>query len=826
LDLFPHRGYFDSLEVTKTYTPDQSANSTGGINMKIKELPDQFFATLSTGVGGHSIATGNDDFLTSGRVTSQDRWAMGADDRALPKEATEFPENLTKPVFPIPGVPVTPPFISQEEKDVAVAEATAITDKLGRNMHAFGEAPELDHSFKFSAGDSRLFFNDRVRLGIIGGVNYSRKARMVEDAEFFRRATPISGTNTLSPESFVDPSAEGKYENKLKTVSNYTSVFSWLLGLGVEIDEKHSIRVNRLDLRISEDEVTRLRGDVYNEFAGDLGYSGDLVQEYSESLHYQERRLVSDQIYGDHLFELPTNVFFDDILLDWGYASDSASQDEPGFIQTRALLFADNETFTLTQNPSSPTAPAAQYAIWRSISEEKESKKLDFSFRRDIDGAFESLVKIGYLGADADRNVLDEFVSFLGTDLVTPTNGVEIPAGDIDETPFENFDNLEASGYEISANVDLFTESDGRYFMLDQTFFEKLRLIGGYRYEKNSAEVSVNGELKLRGAGSNNPLASLPTEGGYDEEGWYPGITLIFSPTDSLNLRVAYSNTIALPSAREVSPYASSSFQGSDVDVGNPELTPSNVDNFDMGFSYLRDNGDSLSFTVFRKKVEGRIEKLTGLGATTFSPVVNDDQFNLDNYPDLFIRSQNILGGATLLSWYNNPNDAILSGIEIDARKNLGFINEALSRFSIGGNFTYIDGQVDRFPIEIAGKNDVMRPVSESRGLTEQPESIYNFDLSYDDPDFGLKVALIYYRISDVLESVSLQDSYDVYRKSYDQLDFTVSKKIGDHFKLSLSAKNITDTFRESYYDVEGQEVTRDNYKVGTSYSLSVSYDF
>ena len=162
----------------------------------------------------------------------------------------------------------------------------------------------------------------------------------------------------------------------------------------------------------------------------------------------------------------------------------------------------------------------------------------------------------------------------------------------------------------------------------------------------------------------------------------------------------------------------------------------------------------------------------------------------------------------------------------MDGRKNLGFLGDVMNRFSFGGNFTYIEGEVDRFPIEIAVKNEAGRPVSGSRGLTEQPESIINFDLTYDDPDLGLRVSLVYYNISDVLESVSSQDSYDFYRKGYDQVDLTLSKNFGEHFKLSFSAKNITDSLRETFYDVEGSEREADVYRIGTSFSLSGSCRF
>ena len=81
-----------------------------------------------------------------------------------------------------------------------------------------------------------------------------------------------------------------------------------------------------------------------------------------------------------------------------------------------------------------------------------------------------------------------------------------------------------------------------------------------------------------------------------------------------------------------------------------------------------------------------------------------------------------------------------------------------------------------RFPIEIAAKSFVGRPIEETRALTNQPEYIFNADLTYDNPDWGLRVSLISYHISEVLQGVSFADSYDVYGNAYKSLDLTASK--------------------------------------------------
>lgn len=817
LDLFPS-SLFESIEVTKTFTPDQSATATGAINLRLKSLPEEFFMNVSTSVGFHSIATGNDKFLVNDRGNSRDQFAMGADKRGLPDQAKVFPDALSKPVnvlpFPIPGT------VTQAQRNAAATEAEAITDKIGRSFHNYGNAPGPDYGVKFSFGNVHDFKED-VRFGYFGGLNYSQKFRMVEDADYFRSSTESSGSATLSPENFVDPGVAVGYKNQSLTESTATSVLSWLVGLGLEIGEDHSFSISRLDLRQSEDENVRLIGEVYSDFP--FSSDADLLDtEISESLRYTERRLISDQLSGSHRFDLPVDMIFEEVKIDWAIGEDTATQTEPGYVQTRAIVL-DSGDLTLAQNSTATGTASPSFVIWREIEENRLSRRLDLSFSETLKEGFTSKIKFGVLTSDGDRSVFDEYVTLLGDDLRN-SNDTTVDASGDPNAPLTNFDQLDAAGYAVAADISLETEQDGRYIMLEQQLFEKFRVIGGYRHEKNTSNVRVNGELQLRGAGSNNPLKNLPKQGGYEADDWFPGLTFIYQPNDQMSLKAAYSKTTALPSAREVSPYASSAFSGSDIDVGNLNLSPSQVENFDVGFTWFNDNQDSFGVTLFQKVVEGRIEKLNGIGADTLKGgLVNPDPFIYSNY-EILTYSDNL--GAALYSWYNNPNEATLTGIEIEGRKSLGFIDDSLRNFSFGGNFTYIKGEVDRFPIEIAAKNLAGRSVSDSRALTNQPEHIANVDLTYDNVDLGLRVSIIAYQISEILEGVSFVDSYDVYAKSYAAVDLTASKTIGDDFRISMSVKNITNSERGSYYDVEGREVDRDSFKVGQSISFSTSYEF
>ena len=88
---------------------------------------------------------------------------------------------------------------------------------------------------------------------------------------------------------------------------------------------------------------------------------------------------------------------------------------------------------------------------------------------------------------------------------------------------------------------------------------------------------------------------------------------------------------------------------------------------------------------------------------------------------------------------------------------------EILDYLSLGGNFTYIDAEVDRTAAEIArtreyfglAAGDVARFSSyeRSRRLFGQPEWIANADITFDQPDWGTKATLALFAISDVLDA-------------------------------------------------------------------------
>jgi hypothetical protein len=281
-----------------------------------------------------------------------------------------------------------------------------------------------------------------------------------------------------------------------------------------------------------------------------------------------------------------------------------------------------------------------------------------------------------------------------------------------------------------------------------------------------------------------------------------------------------------------------------DLIVGNPQLQLSEVESWDARAEYFYgDYGDLIAVSGFYKTIDKPIETI----------ILRDPTEFLD--PDV----------ALFRTFFNNPSEATLWGLEFEARKNLGFLRDApdvellglgkrlgfmgsdflefLDYFSLGGNFTWIDAKVDRTDAEMARTLDFFvqgsgKTVNNSRRLYGQPKWMVNADVTFDQPDWGTRVTLAFYGISDVLDAAGAATvlpggeisgyTLDRYVDSFHKLDLTFSQKIWGGAAMKFSAKNLTDSRRELIYDPSQThgKFTERSYKVGRDYTLELNYTF
>ncbi len=320
--------------------------------------------------------------------------------------------------------------------------------------------------------------------------------------------------------------------------------------------------------------------------------------------------------------------------------------------------------------------------------------------------------------------------------------------------------------------------------------------------------------------------------GEIDELEFLPTAGFAVRLLEGLSLKGAWSKTVARPSFREMGYYVSVEPASDDLIVGNPQLKLSPVESFDLRTEYIfGDFADLIAVSGFYKTIQDPIESIVIRNPLNFEQA----------------------SSALFRTFFNNPNEATVWGIEVEARKNLVFLDDLLGShwaeyFTAGANYTYIHARVDRIDAELAraqpffgvtpGGSAEFTSLDESRRLFGQPEWIVNADITFEQPDWGTRATLAWYAISDVLDAAGsvfigpngVTQSYvpDRYVDSYGQLDLIVSQEIWHGLTLSVQLKNLTDSTRRIVYDPyqTSERIAERSVKEGRDFKLQLKYAF
>ncbi len=335
------------------------------------------------------------------------------------------------------------------------------------------------------------------------------------------------------------------------------------------------------------------------------------------------------------------------------------------------------------------------------------------------------------------------------------------------------------------------------YVMTDYSIVKRLRFAGGLRVEQShfftdvvkfdSLKYPINDQR--RNYSSSEPLIN---PGKLNNVAFLPSANLIFKLRNNddapINLRANFSQTVVRPSLRELSELAIFDFNLRTQVEGNANLKPTQIKNYDIRIEWYFKNRDNISASVFYKDFRNNIE------------LVNSGSY----------------------SW-QNVDKALATGVEIDGKKtitkNLDLIINVTLAYS---KTTFI-----RQRQQIA--NGVKEYIPEdkiSRPNFGQAPYIINAILSYNSDKLGL-IATLSYNVQGARLAITQAISTipDVYEMPRNLFDFKVIKKLGKHFSMSLTIKDVLNTaIRRVYKYGDGTTIDYDKYRYGTTYNLGVIY--
>jgi TonB-dependent receptor len=281
-----------------------------------------------------------------------------------------------------------------------------------------------------------------------------------------------------------------------------------------------------------------------------------------------------------------------------------------------------------------------------------------------------------------------------------------------------------------------------------------------------------------------------------------PSIGLVWEPLDEIALRGSYSETVARPIFKELTPIIQQEFTGGPIFIGNPELQMSALKNYDLRLDYKPYAGGLFSVSWFHKEVEDPIEYVQKISPSfTYTTA--------ENYPD-----------------------GKLTGWELELRQDVGNFWETMQGFSLGANATFIKSKVNLSDEESAVFDElgIEAPMS-SRDMTGAPERLLNFYLTYDYEKWGTRAALFYTLTGDTLiaGATGVNGKYvpNVYATEYGTLNLSLSQQLWKYVKLTFKAKNLTNPKIETVYrsDYIGADVKKTSYTRGVDYSIALTVE-
>ena len=777
LDQFP-AGILESLQVSKTFTPDQQGDASGGaVDVRLRGIPQEAILQFKGQVGYNSQAGGESDFLTY-KGGGLDFW--GRDDGGRDQQLGSLGENWTG--------------------------AVGVTED---------DAP-IDSKWSAAIGGKREL-ESGVDVGGFAGVFYERDSSFYDDGVDDSWWIPTTGT-TPTPQwsqGAPDPSNGGNYVTSLFDVTQGSQSVQWGgLGIvGVET-ERNALTLLYLYTRTAEDKATLAEDTRGKEFffpgydPDDPSHPGNsevFAAPYlrTETLEYTERTTDTLQLAGRHT--LPSDGFdvgsfhFDAPEVDWVAARSTATEVQPDKRQFGSKFLPGDPGSWQGLKPAANINLGNLQRTWKEIEEQSDQYSVNLKLPFEQWGGEPGYLEFGVFddevartfGQDTFSNFGDnsEFSGFF-EDFWSASFPDE-PHPITDGPPFIDVD------YDGDLNVSAW------YGMLDLPLAEPLDVIGGVRFESTEIDVVLDPEEDAlwfpKGATQGVLLDPGEADVHFQQEDALPAVGLVYELTDEVTLRTAYSRTVARQTFKELTPIQQQEYLGGPIFIGNPELEMSSLRNYDLRVDYTPYEGGLLSASWFHKDIDDAIEYVQQFPGVTFTTA--------RNYPE-----------------------GELTGYELEARQDLVHWFERLDGLAIGANATFIDSSVtlpddEAEDLAAAGVNLT------ERDATNAPEHLYNLYLRYDVEETGTKATLFYTIQGDTLVAGAAADPRafipSVYAKEYDTLNLVLSQKLGPYLTLRFEAKNLTNPDIEEVYrsnELDG-DITKTRYTKGIDFSLGLSLE-
>jgi hypothetical protein len=777
VDLFPGPT-LEGINTTKTFTPDQPGDFTGGsVDIRTKQFPDKPSFGASATVEYNSQATFNPDYLTyAGGGTGP--FGFRANQREIPESVTSntnIPKNEQQVADLNAGNDNLDKAIDINNAMRQMSSVTGLTNST----------PGPNYSFNMQGGDS-VEYGPEQKIGSFGAFSYRHK--YIYNPETVRGNYSIQAGG-IKPDFLVS-------DNK----ASEDVLWGGLLNLAVQPEKDQRVAINV----IFNQQATDTSDFQYsnNQINPNLNPNEEL--QYT-TIQYSERQLGYVQLNGNHKIKT-----FRDIEVDWvgGFGQAQLNEPDQRLFQNRydsstgqyTVLGPGDKSFT----PS--VQPLQRYQ--RSLTEGEYNAIANISIPYFEDKENPSKFKTGFYIDTTQRNYKQNSYEYLYGDTDYPADYSEynqtegngqnwsdvflnedrsglVNSGGQGNGQFMSW-TLRNTGEDQGTTYSASQQVLASYVMTDFRLFPQLTFTGGTRFE--------NTNLQVKGA----PLLPYIPDGNANIQALdlLPAAAATFQIMPEMNFRLAWSQTIARPSFKELGPVFTQDFSDSTIFLGNPQLKMSHINNYDVRIEYFPRGGEVIAVSAFYKSIKAPMEQ-------TIAQFGEGQQFYK----------------------YENSLNGTLWGLEFEARKRLDQCHEYLKNFSLNFNATYVQSEVPLSTEQQRIAQTRTGNYSTSRPLQGQPLYILNAGLSYDDQPNGFFAGLFYNVTGPYLYAVGYELP-DIYEQPAPSLDFNLTQEFADHWSFTFRGKNLLNPIFRQTITYQGSEVDYLAYTKGYDISLGLKYGF
>jgi outer membrane receptor protein involved in Fe transport len=571
LDMFP-AGLLDSVQVSKSYSPDRSAEFAGGLVQIVPlKLPTQPVVDFSYGLSVFSTATGKS--VPFSPLDGNDLFGYNRGARALP---ASIPDSK------IVRRGIYTPSIGYSPEEIA----------------AFGRAFD-NSSWRPVASDGApgqnwgaVFGNRFGKLGVVGSVTHSYKEQFVdEDRRFFR----IADDDRL--EAVSDYSLQtGTQKAQLGVVANLSYQFAPSHRVSFENFYSHSGR------------------DEGRYFEGPNTENSRYYRNYR--LQFIEEGLMSNAVSGEHFFQSWNNS-----RIDWRVNVARAQRSEPDLRET--LYEATLSTTTLLPTSAFTLADESQsgFRMFNDLDDDTIDAAANWSIFSTAGGR-PTQFKFGAAYVERTRDFQSRRFRYVPVVL----NKTDPPAVQFDaQLPPEElytssnigtaFNFLETTRPVDAYNGDQTTIAG--YGMIDITLGANTRLITGARVENFDQTVNTFDPFGLFVRTVSSEISNTDV---------FPAVNLVQGLGNNSNLRLSYSATVNRPEFRELAPFEFTDVVGNRSVRGNTDLDRALIQNFDARWEMFPGGRNVLAASTFFKYFDQPIERVVIAGAQPIVTFQNADR--------------------------------------------------------------------------------------------------------------------------------------------------------------------------------------------------------